>query len=116
MNKEEEVLVESEAVTETDLDELISELEAEEMGEVAPTPAKPEPCKSFWCNIKKSWYRPKPKSMMAHRFQVLAGIVDNTVVASVTLPNKAIVNFKELPAWHWVLRFKLSGLKYETYV
>ena len=53
--------------------------------------------------------------MMVHRFQMLAGIIDNSIVASVTLPNGARVDFRELPAWWWVIRFKLCGFKYETY-
>jgi hypothetical protein len=119
MNSEVEI---EESVSETDIDQIIEELEAEVSDENEDTIGKPfQPlkkqvgCRSFWQNFKRSWFRSPPKSGMVHRFQTLAGIIDNSVVASVTLPNGARVDFRELPAWWWVIRFKLCGFKYETY-
>lgn len=91
-----------------DLDEVIQELEEE-----IETPNKP--CRSLWCNVRRSWTRPKPERQMVVRFQKLAGIISDKTVAALILPNGQRVEFKSLPHWWDVVRYKLAGFIYETY-
>lgn len=104
-------------VDEVDIDELIRELEAEsgEEEEDVLQVSKPKPCCSFAQNFVRSWTKPKPESQMVFRFKKLAGIINDKVVASLTLPTGERVEFKSLPHWWDVIRFKLAGFKYETY-
>lgn len=105
-----------ETITETELDELIDELQGEVdlVEEPKTTSNNNTTTTSFWKNLQRSWYR-KPKTTMAMRFQKLAGIVDNKIVAVLTLPSGQRVEFKELPSWKDVIRYKICGFKYETF-
>ena len=96
-------------VTEQDLDELMDELQAE----VDKSEEKPRP--SFWKNLYRSWNRPKPERNMVLRFQQLAGIIPHNVVAALIMPNGLRIEFKELPSWKDVIRYKIAGFTYETY-
>lgn len=104
-------------VDEVDIDELIRELEAEsgEEEEDVLQVSKPKPCCSFAQNFVRSWTRPKPESQMVFRFKKLAGIINDKIVASLTLPSGERVEFKSLPHWWDVIRYKIAGFKYETY-
>ena len=95
-------------VTSDELDDLIHELENEN---IVSTSNKPQ---SFWSNLKKSWNKPKNVSIK-HRFQKLAGIVDNKTLAVLTLPTGVQVKFIELPSWKDVIKYKMCGFKYETF-
>ena len=70
---------------ETDLDELIQELEAEVDGETDPQVKYDKSCRSFLLNLKRSWNRVPKKELMRYRFQKLAGIIDNKTLASLTM-------------------------------
>jgi hypothetical protein len=100
---------------ETDLDELIQELEAEVDGETDEQVKYNKSCRSFLLNFKRSWNRVPKKELMRYRFQKLAGIIDNKTMASLTLPEGTRITFKELPHWWDVVRYKICGFKYETY-
>ena len=100
---------------ETDLDELIEELEAEVDGETNPQVKYDKSCRSFLLNLKRSWNRVPKKELMRYRFQKLAGIIDNKTLAALTLPDGTRITFKELPHWWDVVRYKICGFKYETY-
>lgn len=100
---------------ETDLDELIQELEAEVDGETDEQVKYNKSCRSFLLNLKRSWNRVPKKDTMRYRFQQLAGIIDNKTMASLTLPEGTRIAFKELPHWWDVIRYKICGFKYETY-
>lgn len=116
-------------LTEKDLDEVIDELEketAEEYSEedrrtfvkeneqcmVIKTP-KPK-SKSFWKNLKYMWYYPYKKTPMQKHFQKLARITPRCV-ARLTLPDKTEVEFTELPKWYDVIRYQISGFKFEVF-
>jgi hypothetical protein len=100
---------------ETDLDELIQELEAETEGETDEQVKYDKCCRSFLLNLKRSWNRVPKKELMRYRFQKLAGIIDNKTLAALTLPDGTRITFKELPHWWDVVRYKICGFKYETY-
>lgn len=100
---------------ETDLDELIQELETEIDGETNEQVKDDKSCRSFLLNLKRSWTRVPKKELMRYRFQQLAGIIDNKTLASLTLPEGTRITFKELPHWWDVVRYKICGFKYETY-
>ena len=97
-------------VTEVELDELIHDLENESDEPVIKTKRPP-----FWKNLRRSWTKPKPERQMAVRFQQLAGIITNKDVAALILPDGRRIEFKKLPSWKDVIRFKIAGLTYETY-
>ena len=104
---------------ETDLNELVRELEAEvDLDQDIRAQGKlgNKPCREFWKNVCKSWTKPKPHRQFVVRFQKLAGIISNKVVAVLILPNNQRVEFTELPHWKDVIRYKLAGFTYETYV
>jgi len=103
------------AVDETDLDEIIQELEREVDGETDEQVKYNKSCRSFLLNLKRSWNRVPKKELMRYRFQKLAGIIDNKTLAALTLPDGTRITFKELPHWWDVVRYKICGFKYETY-
>jgi len=103
------------ALDETDLDEIIEELEAEVEGETNPQVKYDKSCRSFLLNLKRSWNRVPKKDLFRRRMQTLAGIIDNKTLASLTLPDGTRIMFKELPHWWDVIRYKICGFKYETY-
>lgn len=93
------------------LNELLDELKEQDCEEEE----RPNRCRSFFKNVYRSWTRPKGGRQMVVRFQKLAGIIDNRVAAALILPDGRRIEFKELPSWWNVIRFKLAGLTYETY-
>lgn len=101
---------------ETDLDEIIQELETEIEGETNEQVKYDKSCRSFLLNLKRSWNRVSKKELMRYRFQKLAGIIDNKTMAALTFPNGQRITFKEFPHWWDVVRYKICGFKYETYV
>jgi hypothetical protein len=100
------------------LDELLDELKYDDVDEEEEVQqiSKPKPCCSFAQNFVRSWTRPKPESQMVFRFKKLAGIINDKIVASLTLPSGERVEFKSLPHWWDVVRYKIAGFKYETYL
>jgi hypothetical protein len=100
-------------VTETDVNEIIQELETE--GETNKQVKYDKCCRSFLLNLKHSWNRVPKKDTMRYRFQQLAGIINNKAIASLTLPSGSRITFDELPHWWDVVRYKICGFKYETY-
>jgi len=105
------------------IDETLSELEGEDILKNQKTCIESKlsetnrnvPCRSFWKNIYRSWTKPSPERKMVVRFQKLAGIISGNTVAALILPNNQRVEFKELPPWWNVLRYKIAGFTYETY-
>lgn len=112
MIKENEV----EVMDETELDGLIRELEAEADEETNEQVKYNKSCQSFLLNLRRSWNRVPKKDMMRYRFQKLAGIINNKTLASLTLPDGTRITFEELPHWWDVVRYKICGFKYETYL
>lgn len=102
-------------IDETNLDELIQELETEVEKEPDKQVKRDKCCRLFLSNLMRSWNRVSKKDQMRYRFWKLAGIIDNKTLASLTLPNGSRITFKELPHWWDVVRYKICGFKYETY-
>ena len=94
-------------MTETDLDELLLELEDDAV-------EKPQG-RSFWKNLYRSWTRPKAERKFALRMQQLAGIISTKTVAAVILPDGKRIEFTTLPPVLDVIRYKIAGFIYETY-
>lgn len=103
--------IEEDELDDITLNELLDELKEQECEEEEPS----NRCRSFFKNVYRSWTRPKGGRQMVVRFQKLAGIIDNRVAAALILPDGRRIEFKELPTWWNVIRFKLAGLTYETY-
>ena len=103
---------EDEFPVEQEIDELIDELE----GETQDKAYEKQVCRSFFLNFWRSWTRIPRKEYMRYRFQKLAGIIHNKTLAALTLPTGDRITFVELPSWYDVLKYKLCGFKYETYV
>jgi hypothetical protein len=106
---------EENALDEITLDELLNELKNETTDEEEEEVGKPKSCCNFSRNFYRSWTRPAPDRQMVVRFQKLAGIVSDKVVAALILPDGQRVEFKTLPHWWNVIRYKIAGFKYETY-
>jgi hypothetical protein len=95
---------------ETNLDELIAELEAESDGvEICEKPKKP----SFIQTLITSWSCRKHYPMR-DRFQKLAGINKVLPVAQLTIGDKTIPMDKVSP-WYDIIRYKLCGFSYEIF-
>ncbi len=103
---------EEDEIFEGSLEELLDELKEEEANEQY----KQQVCRSFFFNFWRSWTRIPRKELLRYRFQKLAGIIGSKTVASLTLPNGVKTTFTELPPWYDVIRYKVCGFKYETYV
>ena len=103
---------EDELLVDEEIHELLDELkEEEEIKEY-----KQQICHSFFLNFWRSWTRVPQKEHMRYRFQKLAGIIGNKTLASLSLPNGTKSTFTELPPWYDVIRYKICGFKYETYI
>lgn len=98
---------EEEVLCEKELSELIDEVQAEENY----VPKQP-----FLKRVKYLFGIYPKKPNMVYKFQRLAGIINGETVGAVVLPNNQRIFFKQHPKWHEVMRYKLCGFKYETYV
>ncbi len=96
---------ESESIADTDIEEIIEELE-EESDYVAKAKKS-----SFIQNLITSFYRQKP-NMMVLRFQKLAGITKVNPAARLTI-GKDTFDLTEIPPWYNILRYTLCGFKFE---
>lgn len=103
----------TDSLNESDLNEIIDELEQESQTNVADVKL---PKKSiFWRNLKYCWYHPWQQSKMVSRFQKLAGIKPD-FIATITLPNGIRIELNRLPSWADVIRYKICGFKLKIYV
>lgn len=96
------------------LNELLDELKEETFEEEKEE--QPNRCRSFFRNLYRSWTKPKGSRKMVVRFQQLAGIYNHRPVAALILEDGRRIEFTELQSWKNVIRFKIAGLTYETYV
>jgi hypothetical protein len=103
-------------VDEIELDELLDELKNETEEEEVQQVSKTKPCRTFYRNFYRSWNKPKAGRSMVVRFQKLAGIISDKTVAALILPDGRRIEFKSLPHWWDVIRYKLAGFTYETYL
>jgi hypothetical protein len=103
---------EDELLVEQELEELLDEVKEESDDQAYQR----QVCRKLWPNFWRSWTRGPRKEYMRYRFQKLAGIIGDKTLASLTLPNGSKIKFTELPPWYDVLRYKICGFKYETYL
>lgn len=107
---------EEDALDEITLNELLDELKHEVTDDEEDEEQQVSKCCNFSRNFYRSWTRPTADRQMVVRFQKLAGILTDKVVAALILPDGQRVEFKSLPHWWTVIRYKIAGFKYETYV
>jgi hypothetical protein len=98
---------EEEGLTESDLDEVLSDLENECFN--GPTENRKKP--SFIQNMVASFYRQKPSTLRC-RFQKLAGITKIEPAAKLTIGTNTF-ELSEIPPWYNILRYTLCGFKFE---
>jgi hypothetical protein len=64
----------------------------------------------FWYNFMKSLQK-REKYPIVYRFQRLAGITNKKTVGFLYLPENNKIEFKEIPKWYNIIRYKICGFK-----